>query len=404
MFETVLLQKVIDAWITYQESRRRDVEQKPAPDIQDIRMLMETAFLASLEEEEGRATAFSITLLQPEDVATESLYGGRKRMIKAFDRSLALTVESITKLAPAFDPKTTSFIVAPTNGSKTEYQIWGVIFFKARTDRFEETAVDLDEYHMYRPDTMIVHAISRGSLIIARGGIQLGRFVKGNFLESLPTPLTSTAMGSFIINVIQESDNYKKLQVSYWQVYRDTLDRLIRTVSSEMHGGTIILVPKEKVKEYAQFFSKKYAFREELSLAPFLMKLASINNCPDIISKIGLNHSYANKVDYLARLACIDGALIITRDLEVVSFGATLRAPKWEGKTVQGPDGYRSSGGNLVDISKLGTRHNSTVNFIGACPGCIGFVISRDGPVMGLAKGDENTVLCWRDMRVSMFV
>jgi hypothetical protein len=78
-------------------------------------------------------------------------------------------------------------------------------------------------------------------------------------------------------------------------------------------------------------------------------------------------------------------------------------ASKWGKRILVGPDGF-GGGGKEFDASTLGNRHNSTIDFVGACPGCIGFVVSQDGPIRGFARKDNDTILCWRDCRVSMFV
>ncbi|MGB7291958.1 MAG: hypothetical protein WBD99_07290 [Thermodesulfobacteriota bacterium] len=107
-------------------------------------------------------------------------------------------------------------------------------------------------------------------------------------------------------------------------------------------------------------------------------------------------------LDAIAQLACIDGALIISTQFNVVAFGSKLSAPKWSGSVLIGPDGF-GGGGGIFDVSKLGTRHNSAINFVGSCTDSIIFVISQDGPIRGFAYQDSNTIFCWPDCSVSMF-
>jgi len=63
MFEEAIIQEIIEAWSANQAHPYRDRKQKPLPTPQDIRAILETAFLASIRHEEGRPVAFSITLL-----------------------------------------------------------------------------------------------------------------------------------------------------------------------------------------------------------------------------------------------------------------------------------------------------------------------------------------------------
>ncbi len=398
MFEAEIFQKIIQAWAADQSHPYRDRKQKPPPDIRDLRVIVEMAFLASLKREEGRSITFSIVLLSKDDIAEE------QRFIMSFDRSFPLTVESITKLAPAFDPKTTTLIAAPIDDEKAEYKIWGAMFFSPTTDRFDEIPVGIAGLNLLRSDMLMVTAVTTGSLMISRGGSQIGRFILGDFVRAIPSPFHSKAMGSCIIDAIKNHDGFKEHQNLYWHVYRDTLDHLLAEVSARGHGGTIVIIPDEKIKQYEDCFTPGYSFRESLDLESLINRLVVSSKCNDILFNVALNKRYSERLNVLAQFACIDGALIVSSRLEVISFGARLRAPRpWGGKIFVGPDGF-GSGGEEFDASKLGSRHNSTIDFVGACPGCIGFVVSQDGPIRGFARKDDEVILCWPDCRVSMFV
>ncbi len=68
-----------------------------------------------------------------------------------------------------------------------------------------------------------------------------------------------------------------------------------------------------------------------------------------------------------------------------------------------GPDGF-GGGGQIFDLSKYGTRHNSAIDFVAAVPGTIAFVVSQDGPIRGFVLKDQDTILCWPDCTTSMFI
>lgn len=406
MFEEAISNKIINAWEKDQSHPYRGRKQKPLPDIKDIRVLVETAFWASLKREEDRFITFSIALLSKDNVAEEERTSGRKQIILPFDDSLPFSVESLTKIAPAFDYRTTSLIVAPVDDKKTEYEIWGAMFFDATTpttSRFNEIPVAILELNFSRPDVIMVTAVSPGSLMISRGDSQIGRFVLGNFMEAIPNPFYSRAMGSYIKNQIKNDSLFKEFQSDYWILYRNTLDFLLAKASSRGHGGTIILIPDKKVKNYSEFFVSKYSFSESLSLEPLLRTLLLVSRSRDSLYIVALNRKFSERINLFAQLSCIDGALIISNRLQLISFGSTLTAPKWTKYIFTGPDGF-GGGGKKFDTSKLGTRHNATINFVGAYPDSIAFVVSQDGPIRGFVRKDKETILCWPDCRVSMFV
>jgi hypothetical protein len=106
----------------------------------------------------------------------------------------------------------------------------------------------------------------------------------------------------------------------------------------------------------------------------------------------------------LAQLSTVDGALILTSALELMTFGAKLQAPPWSGKPLHGPDGWGNVSGETFPTERYGTRHSSAINFAAACKGSTVFVISQDGPIRAFVWSDEGIVVCWPDCTVSMFV
>ena len=64
MFEDRIIQDIIDAWQHDQDHLERGRRQRSIPDFDSVRVLIETAFLASLKREEDRSITFSLALLQ----------------------------------------------------------------------------------------------------------------------------------------------------------------------------------------------------------------------------------------------------------------------------------------------------------------------------------------------------
>jgi len=204
MFEKQIIDKILNAWSRDQAHPYRDRKQKPLPDPQDVRVIIETAFLASLKREEGKPITFCITLLS-KDCVMEECSSGRKQVIMTFEQSLPFSQESITKISPAFDSTTTSLIVAPGNDRSSDYEIWGAMFYGPSLKPLEEIPVGIEGLTLFRPDVMMVTAIAPGSLLISRGSLLIGRFLYGDFVESTPTPFYSKAMGNYIIETINDS-------------------------------------------------------------------------------------------------------------------------------------------------------------------------------------------------------
>jgi hypothetical protein len=208
-------------------------------------------------------------------------------------------------------------------------------------------------------------------------------------------------MGKYLIAAVQTNKGWDA-QYSYWYVYIRALELLLAEASARGHGGTIILIPNEKIASSMSFFQSTYSFSGDLGIRYLLGQAITSMGDPsatfDMVKRL-----LARRLEALAQLASIDGALLISTAWEVLGFGAKLTAPRWAKEVLIGSDGF-GGGGDTFDRSRLGMRHRSAIDFIAACPAAIGFVISEDGPIRGFAKRDNETILCWPDCRLSMFV
>lgn len=404
MFERALYEQIRALWVS-EEIRCNERQTKTPPDAEAIRVVVETAFLASLKREEGRPLGVSIALITHEEIenTNRNYYpDGAPQVIMKFPQPFPLSVEVISKLAGAFDKNTTALAVEPVDGEPTGiYQVWGALFYGPTTNLFNAVNFGGAGYSTFKPDCLIVTTVAVGSLLIARRDHLLGHFEAGRFERSIPTPFTSQAMGNYLMAAIQGNKGWDP-QYSYWHVYVRALDLVLAEASSRGHGGTIILIPATNLKAAMGLFQPTYSFEGDLGIG-FLQEkmITSQKNHSEIYDFA--KRFLAYRLEALAQLAAIDGALVITTEWEVLAFGAKLIATRWIKNVLIGPDSF-GGGGGPFERSKLGTRHNSAIDFIGACPGAIGFVLSEDGPIRGLVKRDDETILCWPDSRVSMFV
>lgn len=405
MFDPIVFEQVRRYWIADQEHPHRGRSQNPIPELGDFAALIETSFVASIQREEGRFANFALTLLFVDATGREQARSGSTQELIKFATALPLIPDAVTKLSPACDHRIGALAVSRLPQISGGYGIWGLLFFGRTTTRFDEVPVSLQGFTMSRPDLLTVTAVSPGSLLVSRGIALIGRFILGKFTPARPTPFVSGAMGAVIIDSIRDSVGYQKYGNHYWHVYRDALEYLLSAAAARGHGGTIIVVPRNMVGKCEAGFQPRYGPAGRLRTTTLIEHSLGLMKGSDICitSGIAYNGEIATRLDFLAQLSCIDGALLISEDLEVIDFGTTLRGEKWQGKVVIGPDGL-GGGGEEFDLSRLGTRHNAAANFVGRFPHCYGFVVSQDGPIRGFVRKDESTLYCWPDCMASMFV
>lgn len=113
-----------------------------------------------------------------------------------------------------------------------------------------------------------------------------------------------------------------------------------------------------------------------------------------------LDRDLAQVIDLVASLAAVDGAVVLTRSLELAGFGAEI--------TVSGtpPENLEVEYGNhpsplgkppAASLADLGMRHRSAYRFCREVPGTIAFVVSQDGGIQVFCDVD-GTVKRWIDL------
>jgi hypothetical protein len=255
----------------------------------------------------------------------------------------------------------------------------------------------------FRPDLFTVTARTPGSLQISRMNAHIGRFVSGDFIPAAPTPFTHRSLGKYLLRSLESTDLWQRYGTLYWHYYCDALKVLLAEAASRGHGATVVLLPSGVTAVPENCIDAQYRLEADVHLTTHFEEVLTYGSCL-VLGGIAYRRLILEHLQRLAQLSTVDGALILTPALELVAFGATLRARKWEGKPLLGPDGWGKASTDTFPAQRYGTRHNSAIDFAAACEGSTVFVISQDGPIRAFVRSDKDTVLCWPDCTVSMFV
>jgi DisA bacterial checkpoint controller nucleotide-binding len=400
MIEASIIKYIIDSWAADQAHPRRDRAQRPLPSFEDVREVIETTFFASLEREEDRPIRFSVVLASPSELDNASHQYHRE--LSRFVTPVPFTVDSITKLAPAFDPAFSS-IAVDRDSMTQELQCWGIFhYFPTVPSSFSISSVP-KEGMWFRPDLFTVTARNPGSLQISRMNAHIGRFVSGSFIPAAPSPFASRSLGKYLMRSLASTDLWRRHDTLYWHHYRDALQVLLAESAARGHGATVVLLPSGGAAVPQDFIFAKYRLEADEPLMTYFEGVLRAVSSLDL-GGTGYQRLILEHLQRLAQLSTVDGALILTSALELVAFGARLQASPWNGKPLLGPDGWGNTSGDTFPAQRYGTRHSSAINFAAACKGSIVFVISQDGPIRAFVWSDEGTVLCWPDCTESMFV
>jgi len=413
IFGEQVFNEIRSAWITDQEHPRRNRRNIPLPPTAELREIIEVSFKASLRTEEARKTSFAISIVPRVKEERETLLEGTQQVIFSLGEEMPLTEDSLTKLSSACDPAFSCFLAHWGEGTKKTGKIWGVAWFDGTSSRLDEVPVGIEGFITNRPDVLTVTSLSPGALMLSRGDAQIGRFVLGEFRPATPSPLALKAMGKYIIRRLSKSELYGQYGTRYWWLFRDSLDYLLSEVSKRGHGGIVIVCPAALVKELKESYYSRYRLDGNLLIQQLLERaikgsspkpLDSGSLSSGLLEDMEIRRLIRKRLEFMAQLASVDGALLVTEEFQPLAFGAKLNAPEWIGDVVVGPDGF-GEGGERFDLSTCGMRHNSTARFLVAHPAAFGFAISQDGPIRGMVRqDDEGKLLIWRDCRLSMFI
>jgi hypothetical protein len=398
MIEDSIIRQIFDGWAASENPLFGDRIQRPLPSFHDVKDVFEQVFLASLKCEEGRPIRCSIVLASPSDIDDPSHQYNKD--FRRFVTPLPLTAESIAKLAPAFDPLLSSIAVCRDAATRT-LQCWGIFNYSPAAHRLSEPSPASVGDMWCRPDLFTLTTRNPGSIQVSRMNVNIGWFTDGDFVPAVPTPFTSKSLGNHLIEPLKSTSLWQQYGMYYWECYRTALEVLLFESASRGHGAIIILLSSGHTVIPEHILSDAYHLEAVMPLRTHLeTMLEAQRRHHNSSGKLLLEH-----LQRLAQLSTVDGALILTRELELVAFGAKLHVPnKWTGQTLEGPDGFGYTSRNPFAAQRYGVRHNSAINFAAECEGSTVFVISQDGPIRAFIRFNEDTMLYWPDCTVSMFV
>lgn len=408
-----LVKDVLAAWIDDQNHPSRGRDKKPIPSEQDLSILLDTVFQASLFREEGRPVSTSVTWLSPEDFENREIGRMREsRLTLEFDPPISFEAHNLAKLSGVVDGKTGTFLVCRT---ETGAHIWGTCYFTRGTGPIGEIPATAMEVRHLSPDYPTVTITGAGSMQITRGWSVIGRIEGGKFLQAQATVLTSNMLGQYLyrligINVDLRSRNFRNTEdADVAHSFLNCVEFTIEVLSQRRIGATVIFVPPNQME--SALAETETAWRVHGCLEIEKLRGARLHyqkmaqegsRTSSLLFRLKIDEALRQRLRSLVSLAGIDGALLLTPSFDVIGFGMKLNSTKW-GKDVQHGPVVQPIGKQQLDFSRLGTRHNSALNFVGSIEGAIAFVASSDGPIRALVKSTDEKVWYWPDCRVSMF-
>lgn len=318
-----------------------------APDLAAIEAIIDTAFWASLQRQEGYFPKISLAFLPPEQAGQAFL----------FENALPLERMSLAKLAPAVERPGIHLGVWR---NQDRLEVWGT----TRTVPKFCFVLEVIEpgYLMvkYRPKKDSVKFVN----VMALNGDEIKEIdEEGTKLTDCPE-LLSSLLRFGLIGMQDDAVNI--------------LIQLAASMRAHNRGGSLLVVPQGSSEWRDSIVSPvSYAVNPPFTeLADLMRRDARERN-----NQLWLE-AVTDSVDAIAGLTAVDGATVITEDYELLAFGTKINRRRGAAQVEQIILTEPIVGGQSEIVHPVqigGTRHLSAAQFVQDQPGSIALVASQDG-------------------------
>lgn len=397
------------------------------PALKHVESMLSTCYHTSLLREEARPIRFRLILCDPDQLPpSEGPPRGLHRLV--FVKPRRFNRNELRRLSPATDYHR-ALIGVRLNAEK-QWQIWGIVhsgilWAEAMNGGAKEAPV-LPQVPVLQVSGPSELTMSRGSEIIAT--LQGGRLSTPS-ADVLDSDWLNRLFAEMRTEVLQQhqaarktagEDAWAPLEEEFVNdLFRGFMKRLIRAMREMSNGSSILFVPRERAEEFSvdnEYFNFKYRFNQNAPRRRFTTLVVQILNGLAGLQignekKVGWNEyveasrkgqlqdldEALSELAYLiASLTAIDGAVILSRDFELLGFGAEItelsdvkrvaRALDAEGEKVR-----------LEATESQGMRHRSVYRICNAVTSITGLVISHDGELR-FVKHREGRVTYWNQL------
>ncbi len=407
-------------------------EAEPLPEPQILEKLISICYQASLLREEERPVTFRLLLCDPEKLdPKQGPPAGLHRLMFTFPRPC--DEQELRRLSPASDFYRT--LIGVRLDKREGLQIWGLV---SSGPRWIQPVFGGRKPVEFLPHCLVVRASGPGRIAVCRGSVTIATLSGGRVNRPSPDVMDSVWLPGIFSEVRNDllalHDAARTRSAKRWApiepgfmkaLAQQVIRRIISMIRNSRLGGTIIMLPPERAAE--AFFDNpymtiKYKFmREEPRqrlrslLLGVMATLAEEYGEKGHQGTVGWKEYVESSSDQLSLLeegifevahliagfTAVDGAVVLTKALEILGFGGEIlgnlhkvptvaRACDAEGKTLE-----------IESTERVGTRHRSVYRLCNELHDILGIVISKDGNARFVTWKD-GMVTCWDQVATSV--
>jgi len=378
--------------------------------------LLSTIYQATLLREEERPVTLRVILGPRDDFDSDAgPPDGLHRLVFTVPRPF--TEHELRRLSPA--AKYHRSLVGVELGADGELRIWGILQSGPRW--LEGVRGGRRSLPTLPSAKLVVRATGPGRVAVASGSATLAEIRGGTIAGSSNDVFESRWLPDRFEHELAELTALhaaeRELSGGVWaeldhdvsgMISQQMVKRVVATVRSAHHGGTIVILPPERVQEAtAGILRLKYLFEEgeprrrfrTLILAA-MRALASSHTATERGVGWAAYRASHNPVlaaideavfevsHLVAALADVDGAVVMTKRFEILGFAAEIAGHFPDVHTVMRAVDLEGSLREEETLEGVGTRHRSAYRLVSRERDALVVVISQDGTVRFVAWKD----------------
>ncbi len=407
-------------------------EGEPLPDPGIVERLLSICYQASLLREEEHPVTFRLLLRDPERFDPgQGPPMGLHRLLFTFPRPC--DEQELRRLSPAADFYRT--LIGVRLDERRNLQIWGLV---SSGPRWVQPAFGGRKQSEILPPCLVIRASGPGRIAVCKGSIAIATLSGGRvnrptpdvmeslWLPRLFTEVRNELMGRFDAVRAESGNVWPTLNSGFIKTLtQQAVHRMVSMIRNSRIGGTIILLPQERAVEAFfdnTFMTIKYKFIKEeprqrlrTLIVGIMTALAEEYGHKGCRGMVGWKEYVESSSDGLALLeegifevahliagfSAVDGAVVLTRNLEILGFGGEILGNLHKVPTVARAFDAEGKQLEIESTERVGTRHRSVYRLCDELHDVLGIVISKDGNAR-FVMWKDGIVTCWDQVATSV--
>ncbi|MBV9997621.1 MAG: DNA integrity scanning protein DisA nucleotide-binding domain protein [Verrucomicrobia bacterium] len=398
---------------------------KAQPSDVHLRQLLDAAYHASLLREEQRPVTFRLLFGGPDELPVDAGPPTGLLPIK-LDRPRPFNEQEVRRISVAADFFRS--LIAVSADPDNELRIWGILVSGTRWVNQVDGGRFIDGI---LPLRLVVQAPAPGRLTVCLGQQRIAALTGGRmqglafdlfqsqWLVDAFANVRKNALRSFF----DKTSGYPPVPPNsdFMRVMsQNVLRRALSVVRNSKHGGTLVFIePEEEAELKRENGPLRFKYRiadtgartryqallrqavirlQELVHQEKLREIswAEYQRVPD--EELNrLDEAFFEFAHFLADLMAVDGALVVTKRMELVGFGAELRAEAPGLASVRRALDVEATLWAKEALDDVGTRHRAVYRLCEEHSNCVAIVISQDAAVR-FVKNHNGAVTYWNQL------